>query len=170
VFVGGALIATALVIGSIRQRIILAMAIAAAIAIAVGLDAIQRSVGFGAQGRHVLPFAAAAPVLAGEIVFQARAKLGRIFARLIPFSLITLAALVQLFAWYTIARRYTVGQSGPRLFFGHPGWAPYLGWAPWTSMVLAGTGLMAAFAWLGRQSDYEQGTEISRSPPHEASS
>lgn len=137
-----AMIAAALALGDWRRRFLLTGTIVGGAAITLVLDAAQRLVGFGAQGRHVLPVATAIALIAGEIIFSRTEK----SARAGPAAWAALSgsavAGVQLLAWYTIARRYSVGPAGPRLFFRSAVWAPPLGWPLWSFSALLACGLL----------------------------
>lgn len=139
-----AIITLALVVADVRERFTLVAALGASVLIPVALyAAVFRPTGYGVQGRYVLPFAVALPLLAGEIVFRHRDRLEALNTRRLFGWLAAIAAVVHAAAWYVNARRYATGVDGPWWFFGRAEWSPPLGWWPWA--VLAGGGSLLLF-------------------------
>jgi hypothetical protein len=140
-----ALMTLAFFLGGRRERTSLLVTFVASILLPVLLEAaVMRHTGFGLQGRYVLPFTVAVPLLAGEIVYRHRSLLGQFNARgiFVPFAAI--AAVVQIEALYTNARRFAVGLAGPTWFFGHTVWHPPGGWLPWLFCGLLGAASLVA--------------------------
>jgi hypothetical protein len=138
---------TALVVGTRRHRLLLLMALAAALALPVLLVATtMRHTGFGLQGRYVLPFSIVVPLLAGEILVRRYERLGVRNAQRLFLSVAAGTAAVQLIAWWANARRFAVGQRGPWWFPGSAEWNPPWGWWPWLTVAAAGTCLLIATA------------------------
>ena len=120
-----------------RERALLAVALAGAVAIPVLVHvALLRHGGFDLQGRHVLPVLVALPLLAAELARKRPAWLTPTAA--------AVAALVQLGAWWSYARRSAVGTDGPVFFLPDAEWAPPGGYVLWCLVVLAGAALVAA--------------------------
>lgn len=161
-WVWGAMVAVlltlAMVAGSWRQRAVLAASILGAVMLPVGVELAQREVGFGAQGRHVLPMTVAVPLLAGEILTRNAHRLSWL-RRLLPLALFGGAAgVVYLSAWYINGKRHMVGLHGPDWFWQGVTSSPPLGWVAWALVALAGAlmicgaGLWAAL-WAGPEPD-----------------
>ena len=146
-----ALVTAALLVGSRRQRLLLILAGAAALALPVLLVATtMRHTGFGLQGRYVLSFSLLVPLLAGEILVRRYDRLRALDAAqlFVPFALI--AGFVQFVAWWTNARRFAVGILGPRWFVPGAEWSPPLGWWPWLLLAVAGVCILMAAPLLDR--------------------
>ncbi|HYO00057.1 MAG TPA: DUF2142 domain-containing protein [Actinomycetota bacterium] len=142
----GGLAVLGLVRGSRKQRLLLLGTGAATLVVVAVLDAIQRTVGFGAQGRHVLPMVAAFGLLAGEMAFGGDAA-KRGWERNAGLAFAGIAAAIHGFAWFTAARRYAVGLDGPALFLQAPVWSPPGGWVVWALVAAVAAGLLVvAFA------------------------
>jgi len=135
----------ALFVGSARQRIVLIGISLTSLVATMGFDAVQRAVGFDAQGRHLLPFVVAIPLAAGEIINQRRERVPGSLVRALPFFLTGAVAAVHALAWYTIARRYAVGVHGPLIFLRRQAWAPPLGWIFWGLVAGTAAGLIGLF-------------------------
>lgn len=137
------LLALAFLAGSWRQRAVLAASTLGAVMLPVGVDLVQREVGFGAQGRHVLPMTVVVPLLAGEILTRNAHRLGWL-RRLFPAVWFTAAAgAVYLVAWYINGKRHMVGLDGPDWFWEGITSSPPLGWVTWAVVALAGAVLTA---------------------------
>ena len=122
--------------------------------------------GFGLQGRHVLAFTVAVPLLAGEILYRRAGRLPRIKAGHWLVAFTALAAAVQAVGWFANARRYAVGVNGPADFIANAQWSPPLGWWPWVVVVVAGClALLAAGIAAGRSTERAAG---SRTEPQAA--
>ena len=146
-----ALVTTALLVGSRRQRLHLLLAIGAALTLPVLLVATtMRHTGFGLQGRYVLSFSLVVPLLAGEILVRRYDRLRALDAAqlFLPFALV--AGFVQFVAWWTNARRFAVGIRGPRWFLPSAEWSPPLGWWPWLLLAVAGVCFLMAAPLLDR--------------------
>jgi predicted membrane protein DUF2142 len=140
-----ALCSIAFVIGSRRERVVLAATLAVALALPVVLVAsVMRFTGFGLQGRYVLPFAVVVPLVAGEILVRQWSRLVVLGAQrmFVPFA-VAIAGL-QLVGWWANAHRFAVGLGGPRWFFPVAQWHPPGGWWPWFLVAVAGSLLLAA--------------------------
>jgi Predicted membrane protein (DUF2142) len=138
-----ALIAIALLVGTRRERIILAASAAAALALPVLIIAIAwRHTGFGLQGRYVLPFTVVAPLLAGEVLVRRRERLQVLGAQRLYLPFATGAAAVQLVGWWADAHRFAVGVEGPRWFLNSAEWSPPAGWWPWFILATSGAILL----------------------------
>lgn len=135
------------VLAADRQKMLLLLATtAAALGVTVALDAVQRTVGFGVQGRYLLPLAVAVPIVAGEIVVQGKRRLGWLGGRLANSGAAGVAGGVLFLGWYTIGRRYSVGLRGPLFFLEEAAWHPPLGWAAWGSLAALGALLIVLAA------------------------
>jgi hypothetical protein len=144
------LLTLALLSGTWRQRAVLAASTVGAVILPVGVELIQREVGFGAQGRHVLPMTVAVPLIAGEVLTRNIQRL-RWLRRLLPmFWFGAAAATVHLVAWYINGKRHMVGLEGPDPFWEKITSVPPLGWFTWGlfavagALMIAGSGLWAA--------------------------
>ncbi len=127
-----ALVTIALLVGTLRQRLVLLGALAGAVIVPVLFYAsVYRFTGFGLQGRYFLPIAVAVPVLAGEIVLREHESLVGLSARRLLLWFTSIAALVHLVAWLVNARRFATGLGGPAWFVPDAAWSPPLGWWPW---------------------------------------
>jgi uncharacterized integral membrane protein len=139
-----ALVMLAILLGSRRERVVLCLVCAAAVALPLGLvAAIMQHTGYGLQGRYVLAFTVVVPLLAGEIVFRHRAQLPRLNARgvVVPFAAV--AALVHADALYANAKRFAVGTLGPDWFVPAAVWRPPGGWWLWLLATALGALLLA---------------------------
>lgn len=124
--------------GSKRQRIALGGAVVVALLlepvlyalVGVPIDAII-------QGRHILPFLVAVPLLAADIIGNSQRFRGRWFAIGAVVAMLTLVG-IQLVAWYSNARRYAVGGAGPLNFIPVAQWQPPVGWMWVLGMAMAG--------------------------------
>jgi hypothetical protein len=136
------LMIVAMILGSKAERVALAATAAAVLVLTLAVDAVQALSGFGAQARHILPLAVALPLLAGEIVYRHSESLGRRLRWVLPLMVAVGASAVHVIGWFTIARRFSVGPTGPLMFFRHPAWSPPLGWTFWAAITLAGALLL----------------------------
>lgn len=136
------LVVLAVTVARRRQRLVVAGLVMAGAVVTLGVAVLNRPTGFGAQGRYVLPFLVAVPLVAGETLFAGGLR-PAFRPRWFPLAVAATAAVVQADAWYTNARRYAVGLPGPLLFLGRSEWAPPLGWVFWMVVVGLGTGLLA---------------------------
>lgn len=132
-------------LGPRRERWLLAgLFLAAAAAPVVFHAAAYRHSGFGLQGRYFLPFLVAVPLVAGEIVYRARARLELLNAQWLVPAVTGLVAAIHLVSWYWAARRAAVGVSGPVVFPGRSEWAPPGGWPLPALLAAAGAVLLVA--------------------------
>ncbi len=123
--------------GSRRDRTALAAMIAAALVLPPVFYALfTRPTGFGLQGRQLLPALVALPLLAGEILLAARGRLAGAALTWLPRLVPAVVAVVQVGAWYTNAKRFADGSSGPVWFLPSADWSPPLGWGLWLAAVL----------------------------------
>ena len=130
--------------GGKRERRVLATASAVGVVLPLVLYVlIIRRTGFGLQGRHVLPLLVALPLLAGELVYRARAPLRSWMFRAATMTL----AAVHLVAFWLNARRSSVGVDGPLFFLRAPEWEPPPGWGPVLALALAGAVAVASVGW-----------------------
>ncbi len=143
------LMAPALLRGTLRERRTLdALVLGAGAAIVLVSALVVIPVGFAVQGRHILPIFLALPLVAGEVLYRNRDRVGPPTLAWLAAVTGTLAALVQLSGWYANAHRYAVGTAGPWLFLGSADWNPVGGWATWFALAAGGSALLvfAAFA------------------------
>jgi hypothetical protein len=144
--VAGAIV-LAVVTGTARDRLVLAATIAVSLLVVAALSVALVATGTGdVQGRHVLPFAVAVPLLAGEIVFRNRERLEGLALR--PLILLGGAVVggTHLVGWYSNAIRQSVGTDASPNILAAPEWSPPLGWPPWLLAAVAGATLVAAAA------------------------
>jgi len=163
-----ALVATALVVSTQRQRLLLLASIVAVLAVPVLLiAATMRHTGFGAQGRYVLPFSIVVPLLAGEILVRRYERLRALDAHRLFLPFAAAAGFVQFVAWWTNARRFAVGVGGPQWFLSSAEWSPPWGWTLWLTLAAAGGCLLLAAALMDEFSGRrESGTqEVERLQP-----
>jgi hypothetical protein len=140
------LVVVALILGSRRERVIVAATILAALLFPVLFYAwVYRLTGFGMQGRYVLPALVLIPLVAGEVV---RANAGSIRSHLagpaLSASLVAVAA-IQGYAWWYSAS-YFAGAPTTLRFYAHATWTPPLGWPPWIAAAALGVLALIAFA------------------------
>lgn len=136
----------ALMVGTARERIVLLFATAVAWMLPIVLESVQQQVGFGAQGRHVLPISVAVPLVAGEILYRNSERLGwlKVTRPVIWFSLT--AAIVHFVGWYANGKQIMFGrEGGPLVFWEDLQSVPPLGWALWAAVAGAGACLMGGF-------------------------
>ena len=114
-----------LVVGTWRQRLALLLVSVFAILGPVLLVASQaRTLGYVWQGRDGMPILVGMPILAAGIIGTRSAahttqrRLSRVAFVVVP--------LVDLAAFFIVARRFSVGTSGPWSYFLHAAWQPIL--------------------------------------------
>jgi hypothetical protein len=123
--------------GSRRDRIVLvALVVTLVVLPPVFYALFTRPTGFGLQGRQLLPAAVALPLVAGEVCYLARERLGATMIRLLSWLVLPAVGVVQAAAWYTNAKRFAVGASGSTWFLPSASWSPPLGWGIWLAVVL----------------------------------
>ena len=142
-----ALIGGALWLGTNAERRLMAAVSVLALAFPVLLYAWSyRFTGFGMQGRYVLPILCGVPLLAGEIVRRhwdvvADSAVGR----LVPAAVLTVVAIVQVYAWWYDAS-HVAGTPGKLRFYSGAGWSPPGGWVIWIIAALGGAAAMLVCA------------------------
>lgn len=145
-----AIVAVAFVVGTMRERRALVAASATALAVPVVFSAwYQATTGVAGQGRHVLPVAVIAPMLAGEILYRNRERLAVLNALSLAAPVPIVAAAIHGVAWYWNGRRHAVGTDGPRLFITNAEWSPPAGWVFWTLVVSVGLSALLSTAFAG---------------------
>ncbi len=118
----------AVLLGRTADRVTILLSFLAVIAVAyVTYASVFYPVGFGVQGRHLIPLFLIVPMLAGIVV----AEQGAPVARRLGIGVGVLVPLAQAVSVYVNARRYAVGLDGPVLFLDEAEWAPRFGWMPW---------------------------------------
>jgi hypothetical protein len=106
-------------------------------------SAIANGVGFTWQGRYGLPYAVGVPILAGMLV--ERSLLESLLCRRRVLLVLGAAVVVaQTFAFWQMLRRYSVGLTGPLLFWVEPRWTPPL---PTLFLALAFPMALMALVW-----------------------
>ena len=149
-----ALFALAMWAGTNRQRLILGLLVPATLVLTVLVAVMNRmSTGFGMQGRYILPFTVALPLLAGETLYRNRQRLQPLRRAPVLTCLATVAAAVQAGSWHANARRHAVGLDGSWLFFLDSEWHPGGGWYPVMAASALGAVLMTLFALLSPARD-----------------
>jgi predicted membrane protein DUF2142 len=149
----GVLVALALWLGSRRERVVLAVTTLGALVVPAAFWLIwYRHTGFDLQGRHVLPVMVVVPLLAGEIAWRRRERLGAQVAWLLPVVSLGAAGVIQLVGWWTYARRSAVGVDGPLWFIGDAAWSPPVGWGLWAVLAMLGAASLVAAAALAARS------------------
>jgi hypothetical protein len=134
------LLAAALVVGTRRQRIVLALLVVGDLFFTVLLGAVlQVESGLPMQARYVLPFNIIVVLLAGDIVRANHRKVGRALSWC-AVVVAAAAAMGQALTLWQNSQRYAVGVNGPAFFVGRAAWTPPLGWEPW--LLTAGVGLV----------------------------
>lgn len=134
----------AFLVGTGRQKLVLGLCTAGAWGLPILLEAAQNQVGFGAQGRHVLPITVAVSLLAGEIVYcnTERLQWFRVARPALWFGAI--AGFVQFVGLYINGRQRMVGVR-PAIFWDGLSSSPPLGWPLWLAVGLVGGGLIGSF-------------------------
>jgi hypothetical protein len=129
-----------------RSVFVLGTAIATSVLAPFVIDsasAIANGVGFTWQGRYGLPYAAGVPILAGMLV--ERSSIERFLDRRRVFLFLGAALVVaHTFAFWQMLRRYSVGLTGPLLFWVEPQWTPPV---PTLFLVVAFPSAMTALVW-----------------------
>jgi FtsH-binding integral membrane protein len=157
------LVALALRVGTRRERIVLAAAFVAMLALPVVLaGAVMRHTGYGLQGRYVMAFSVVVPLLAGEILYRRRASLAALGARSPVLLFAGVAAVVHGLALYVNAKRFAVGQLAPDWFYGQAAWGPPGGWRLWGLVTVAGAALLVLAAALEHRRGARPGRRVER--------
>lgn len=120
----GALVVGAIVLGTWRRLLGVALALAATVVLPIAANWGQvETAGFVWQGRYSLPFAVGVPILAAVAWDEARG-LGAAERRRAVVGIGVLAVVAHLYALYWALRRVAVGQAGELVFFGDAEWTP----------------------------------------------
>lgn len=132
------LLITALVVGTWRERVVLALAVVGDLVITVLLGAVLLAQsGLPMQARYMLPFNIIVVMLAGEIVLQARHRQRRWVSSAVVVTAVA-AVLCDGASWWANSQRFAVGIHGTVFFPAHPSWSPPLGWATWIAVMAVG--------------------------------
>ena len=124
--------------GSRRERLVLAAALAANVAVPVLLiSAFLGHIDFALQGRHVLPLGTTLALLAADVLAASSPQ--HALTRWGP----VMAGLVNWIAWYANGHRESVGVAGTWFYPLAPHWSPPLGWWLWVAAAAVGAGLLA---------------------------
>lgn len=134
----------ALTVGTLRERLVLVFAAGVAGVSPVVLEAVQNQVGFGVQGRHIMPISVAVPIVAGEILYRNADRLEWFKATRPAAWFAATAAGVHLVGWYINGRQRMVG-AGPPVFWNELSSTPPLGWVTWGAVAVLGSSLIAGF-------------------------
>jgi hypothetical protein len=139
-----ALVASAVALGSARERATLAAAIVAGVAVelAVWLFVI-RPTGFGMQGRYVLAFWIILPLLAGDILSR-RSRAHATSIGVLAVATTAVVAVLQVAAWYINGHHYAVNPGEGWRFLANASWNPPAGWLVWTLITAGGALLLVA--------------------------
>lgn len=138
----------ALVAGSRRERVTLLLALAVAWLAPIGLEVAQEQVGFSTQGRHVLPFTVAMPLLAGEILTRHADRL-RWLRSLRPTLWVTAVAATTLgYAWYWNVKWIMLGMDGRDPFWEYVPGTPIIGWQILAAIMALAIFSMIAFGFV----------------------
>jgi hypothetical protein len=145
------LVAPAMLRGRLRERRTLdVLVVGIGISIVAVSAIIVMPVGFEVQGRHVLALFLALPLVAGEVRYRNRDRVGPPTVAWLAAATGTLAAIVQVSAWVANAHRYAVGARGSWLFLGAAEWSPAGGWVPWLALAVGGSALLCVAAFAAR--------------------
>lgn len=141
------LVTLAFLVGGRRERAVLALLIVGAFVVPVGLGTVAlEPFGAAVQGRYVLPFTVAVPILAGRVLAARSDRLGEATPRRLLAYLTAAAAAIQLLALYVNAHRYEVGVDGRKWFLPVAVWTPAGGWWLWFGVAILGALLAVAAA------------------------
>lgn len=109
-----ALVVAALIVGSARQRLAVALSVVAVIGLTLSEVTQAERIGFVWQGRYSLPVAIAVPILASWVVGTS----GRIShrpARIAGTAIVGSLTAILLFSYVVVMRRYVIGAPSPAL-------------------------------------------------------
>lgn len=134
----------AFLLGTRRHRILLLSSIAFSVTSTLALETVQASVGFGAQGRQLLPIFVTMPMVSAEIIFRNRQRLAGLKPRLVLWISLAVSVL-HAAAWYGVGRRYAMGPREEPLFASNPLFQPPGGWRLWASAVLVASLMLILF-------------------------
>ncbi len=141
----GAALALGLVVGSPRERWVLAAVAVLTVTAPVLLEAwVSRRTGFGLQGREVLPLLVVLPALVGEVLARHAPVDPR--WRWLPAAALGLVLALQAYAWSYNART----NAAPSAALAGP-WSPPLGWAPWAALAAVGVAALLVVVWLSQR-------------------
>jgi hypothetical protein len=159
----------ALVRGSWRERIVVAVLSALVVVVPVALVSRQaKTLGVTWQGRDVMPLAVGALIMAVAVGASHRASLRlppslhlderrrRQITRVAAPVVIAIVAVANMLSFYTNMRRYAVGRYGAKFFFLHnQGWSPPTGQLVtllvYCLVTAAFAGVLMAWVWFPRR-------------------
>ncbi len=157
------LIAPALLRGRLRERRTLdGLLIGMGFAIILVSAVLVMPVGYGVQGRHILPIFLTLPLVAGEVLYRNRNRVGPPVLVWLAAGTSTAAAVVQLSSWYTDMHRYAVANGGPWQFLGSADWSPIGGWAPWFALAAGGSALIVIAAFTALRTTNQESHQRAR--------
>jgi hypothetical protein len=141
----GALALGGLVVGSVRDRLTIAAAVAGTLLLPFSQVLSAETQGLPWQGRYTLPLAVAVPIF-GALALAPRLK--SIERDRAGWMLLGAASVGHVMVFYQGLRRYLVGLPGDWWVLDDDGWIPPL--APWVliAIVVGALGLVALAAWL----------------------
>ena len=96
-------------------------------------------IGYAMQGRYILPVGVAVPLIAAEVLWRRRHRMGPAAERRLVLAVFSAGAFVQFIAWYANAHRAAVGTEGNWIFLVNTRWTPAFGWLPWVALALLGS-------------------------------
>ena len=142
-----ALMVLAALVGTRRERIVLVLLPVGCTLVTIAVSVANRAqTGFEMQGRYTMPIVVAVPLLAGEILFRNRHRLGRLRPEKLLVWMVLPAVTIHVVGWYSNARRSAVGTDGPVLFLTRSEWRPPTGWYPLLAVVTVSAATMVLFA------------------------
>jgi hypothetical protein len=150
-YLGGVvgLTTAALLMGRMRERLSILMAILGAYGLAVGFYAlVLHPTGFDLQGRYVMPVLVLVPLVAAAVLARSWRN-----ARFAPFAVGVAVAALQVLAVWINSGRYGTGVGGSSAFLVSPQWAPPGGWLPVLAATLLAAVLMVLALRPGRAAD-----------------
>jgi len=140
------LVAVAALASPRRGRLLLAGVVVSLLVLTPVIALQTDSIGSPTFGRYTLPFWVALPLLAGELLYRHRGRLGETLPTRLPLYIAVGATAVHLTSWWFNGRRYAVTVVGPLFFPPHAAWSPPLGWYFWMAVYLLAGGAMIAAA------------------------
>ncbi len=143
----GLLVLGALLLGTRREIIVLLLLVAGIIMIPIAANAYKATgVGNLWEGRYLLWWAAALPVLAGTVLAVRGRRVPASMTRRLPVLVLAAVSLGQAGMYWVVVRRYGVGLAGP-LLPTHFKWSPPMTWFPSALLLVAGLAGATALAW-----------------------
>jgi Predicted membrane protein (DUF2142) len=138
----------ALLLGRLRDRVVLMVLIAAVIAVAYFLYAmVFFPAGFSVQGRYLIALSIGVPLMSGVVVADCLLSHGLVRELRQAFAAVGLSmAFLQLVAIYWNGRRYATGTDGPLVYWDAARWSPPLGWLTWLAVGTVAAAILAAVA------------------------